>query len=1523
MTDLTLFSPRRLSLILATTAIAAILTPSPRVMAAPTGGTIAAGSATISQNGTATTIRQESDRAVIDWQGFDLAADESVSFTVPTARSATLNRIHGSAVSTISGQVTSNGQVYFVNANGLVFDVGSRITANGFFASTAAMSNQSFMNSPNPFPSTSFPNDARITLDGTVTASTILVSADQIVMTRGQIESRRGQVDLNTTSLTSLGAAAVIRADEGRVRLWSDGVTNFDGFIHAAAGFVEVSGHDLNFNGSVDTQASDGRHGTLLIDPATVVIGSGSVPGVSYIRAATLVALLATSDVTIQANSGTTTPAADLSLIAGGYGTITVSEPVNSQSISNYHSLTLEGTSIFVTAPMTLKGGLILNSNSLSVMPLDGRSGVTISANITLGTVGDGVSNLTVNQVGTVTGSYGILVENSTLSIGGRLNFTANGRSNFAAIAIENATITTGGSLTFASTPGSNYAWVGIELYNSNLTSGGDLTLIHDGEVGQHSFFLNGSINLTSSGDVNLLQLGTAMTDALFYSDASLTNSKHLTITAGGATTNWITIKTNNQILELVNPDPIQFRNGQVRIDLGTSRLSGTHQVIDASDTIVYYSGATSGMNATLNLASGGLVFVKDRSAVTGPVVLDSTVTADDAMIGWGSGFNFSGSGTTTGSVTSFTNNGFTVTIDSSGALSNVQNLGVVYGGAVEISSLSSAAASELFYISGSSISVTTGTSQFNHGLVLNSRGGAINLGANLSLQGELQIKTQGGNLSLASSIVTSGGALYLNLGNGQLISNGNSLTTGNKNLTLNAAAVTGVTSDSASLFNLGTGTYFDTKTNQIGVLAAGKSIIYYSDSGTGTAIEGVDWHPISELAGQDHFTTGVARGNVTADTTKGSFVTVSHSGGIVLYGDIGFYGLGSTGTAVSQSNAIEIRGGSLIIIGSNSFSGNLNITSQGIRQAANASLTVGGVLTVTSTGGDISLGNGGNNINQLGTLTTAGRGDSIVINNGTNALRLGGNLTAGVNGRISLTAGGLSLLQTQESRGAVEINLGTGYYNNRLSGTALVWSLGSGSESQTLSLTIGGFTTPPTQGETYFTHVASLTARGAIGLSSQSNSGGGYPTLAFDAERRAYFTTLSYSADPNSSFKQAEQELLLIDPRAQLHPQADRLVSRLVTHQTSAGVFLTSGSVNWRDASFTQTVGGVDLPSAIGFYRYNNATSAGMTLVANSTIVFAGRNQFSSREIDWSSQTNIQSIVFAADSNLNNSLIVPNNFAENGRQIRLEANANLPGLRGSPRVTLVFTSDWQQNPASNRAITLALNIQSASTGPIRLRFDNSQNQISAISGLADLYQLNLKSNVTIDIGNLNIRSGSLVARVTGGGLSGTNFTAGSIHFAAEGAVALNGSYGLASGYGSAVSLASSAIAVYGAITSDTSLTIGGTAKILTSDLNSRGGGAISVEGGRSTIAANMAINSNSGAVTLATELIPLKPAPLVGIVVSTGVNGKIDLPPDYGRQLSLGWIAFNGFSRNGFSSLRSLSNGYSYLAKNPLTLLP
>ncbi|RAZ45887.1 hypothetical protein DP175_07730, partial [Polynucleobacter paneuropaeus] len=141
--------------------------------ALPTNGKVVAGAATISQTSAATnatmTVNQTSQRAVINWDSFNVGKNAAVNFVTPGANSSTLNRVTGASPSLIQGALSSNGQIILVNANGITFGRGAQVDAPGVVASTMDIANKDFMDGKSTF---SGSGSGKIVNKGTISATT-------------------------------------------------------------------------------------------------------------------------------------------------------------------------------------------------------------------------------------------------------------------------------------------------------------------------------------------------------------------------------------------------------------------------------------------------------------------------------------------------------------------------------------------------------------------------------------------------------------------------------------------------------------------------------------------------------------------------------------------------------------------------------------------------------------------------------------------------------------------------------------------------------------------------------------------------------------------------------------------------------------------------------------------------------------------------------------------------------------------------------------------------------------------------------------------------------------------------------------------------------------------------------------------------------------------------------------------------------------------------------------------------------
>ena len=112
-------------------------------VAAPTLPQVVAGQATFNQQGNVFSITN-TPGAIINWQSFDIKAGEVTRFIQQNADSAVLNRVLGQDPTKILGALQSNGKVFLINPNGILFGQGARVDVNGLVASTLNISDADF-----------------------------------------------------------------------------------------------------------------------------------------------------------------------------------------------------------------------------------------------------------------------------------------------------------------------------------------------------------------------------------------------------------------------------------------------------------------------------------------------------------------------------------------------------------------------------------------------------------------------------------------------------------------------------------------------------------------------------------------------------------------------------------------------------------------------------------------------------------------------------------------------------------------------------------------------------------------------------------------------------------------------------------------------------------------------------------------------------------------------------------------------------------------------------------------------------------------------------------------------------------------------------------------------------------------------------------------------------------------------------------------------------------------------------------
>lgn len=461
--------------------------------AAPSGGVVTSGVASIAQSGVVTTVNQSSQKASINWQNFSIAGNETVNFNQPSASAITLNRVVGNEKSIINGALNANGQVWILNSNGVLFNSNAKVNTSGLLATTKALSDEEFQNGVYRFKGSSTAsvinlgeitinnggyasllanavsnegtiktiqgfvtltgaNEATINLNGNSLVSLKVDKGvlDALVENKGAILADGGKVYFTTNAIDELlrgvvNTTGIIEAKSlndisSEVILFAHGGTaNVSGTINATGGFVETSGKNLSiFDGTIV------KAKTWLLDPAYVVIGD-RIPN-QYYADGLVETTISASTIVSSLNAGT-------NMLIESDDDIEVNENIITGAMANDAILTLKaGGDIVVYDNVTIDATQNSNTNKLnvwmSVANVTGSSrfymnnGSSIKTNSGYFVVGGQVNGNGMPSVdGTAQNGYGASIgDDVTIDVGASdIIITAAGSGG--AVSVDRATL--------------------------------------------------------------------------------------------------------------------------------------------------------------------------------------------------------------------------------------------------------------------------------------------------------------------------------------------------------------------------------------------------------------------------------------------------------------------------------------------------------------------------------------------------------------------------------------------------------------------------------------------------------------------------------------------------------------------------------------------------------------------------------------------------------------------------------------------------------------------------------------------------------------------------------------------------------------------------------------------------------------------------------------------------------------------------------------------------------------------------
>jgi filamentous hemagglutinin family protein len=241
----------------------------------PQGGEVVGGSASFETAPNKLTIRQTTQKAVIDWRSFDINGNEHTQFIQPNSSSLTVNRIRDTKPSQIDGRLSANGRLVLINPNGVVYGAGAKVDVGGLVTSTADVDTDEVMNSDLIRFTTPGNIDAKIINRGHITAKEaglIGFVAPQIE-NHGVIEARLGKVQLASGEKATLDFAGdgliAVAVDKDTLQ---QKVIN-TGRISADGGTIQLAAADarqtvdalISNNGTLEARSVGVKNGKIIL----------------------------------------------------------------------------------------------------------------------------------------------------------------------------------------------------------------------------------------------------------------------------------------------------------------------------------------------------------------------------------------------------------------------------------------------------------------------------------------------------------------------------------------------------------------------------------------------------------------------------------------------------------------------------------------------------------------------------------------------------------------------------------------------------------------------------------------------------------------------------------------------------------------------------------------------------------------------------------------------------------------------------------------------------------------------------------------------------------------------------------------------------------------------------------------------------------------------------------------------------------------------------------------------------------
>lgn len=505
--------------------------------------------ADVSNNGNTTTINQTAPQAIINWQSFNIGAQEKTHFQQPNQGIA-LNRINPQqGPSEIFGVLTATGKIILINQSGIYFAPGSYVNVGSLIASTKDISNQNFLAGKYIFDQPSLYQSSIIN-KGTIIAANhgLIALMSNNIENDGIIHAHLGNVVLasgNKFTINLSGDDLIsFTIDEAGAK--GNSITQF-GKIYANGGKILIAARAaegivdnvINMKGVLQAKSVAQHRGeiTLLANNGKISVSgkvdvSGSKQGGTTKILGKNINVAPTAKILAMGNTGGGT------ILIGGNVQGTGTEPhaqttiIEAGSVINASALS-EGNggkvvvwsdnSTVYAGSVLVKGGE--KSGNGGFVEISGKKTLVYSGNVnvagpkgTNGTVLFDPENLTIQTAGPTTATpsgsppnqYTSNTDDSILTISDLLNALANGNVivQTGSSGSQAGDITVANTITWANNNTLTLsAFRNINLYaDINNSAGGGLTLLANNTrtqtVGTINYY-GGTVNMSGGGQVN------------------------------------------------------------------------------------------------------------------------------------------------------------------------------------------------------------------------------------------------------------------------------------------------------------------------------------------------------------------------------------------------------------------------------------------------------------------------------------------------------------------------------------------------------------------------------------------------------------------------------------------------------------------------------------------------------------------------------------------------------------------------------------------------------------------------------------------------------------------------------------------------------------------------------------------------------------------------------------------------------------------------------------------------------------